>query len=157
MPGAPAATQTRTASSTDGTLPPRELRTVATLLTLTERRIMRTRITPTCFFHGIDDFLPPPADLGLVLPFEHDAQQRLGAGVAHEQPAVAGEPRLDRRHDRRHRGHRLQIDLLLHAQVHQHLRIGRQLRRQVGERRARSPAIVRSTFSDVARPSPVNR
>ncbi len=36
MPGAPAATQVRTASSTDGTRPPRELRTVAILLTLTD-------------------------------------------------------------------------------------------------------------------------
>ena len=36
MPGAPAFTHTSTACSTDGTLPPRELRTVATLLTLTE-------------------------------------------------------------------------------------------------------------------------
>ncbi len=36
MPGTPASTHTLTASSTDGTVPPRELRTVATLLTLTE-------------------------------------------------------------------------------------------------------------------------
>ena len=35
MPGAPAATQTRVASRTLGTSPPRELRSVATLLTLT--------------------------------------------------------------------------------------------------------------------------
>src|SRR5216117_3855316 len=36
IPGAPDSTQILTASSTDGTDPPRELRTVATLLTLTE-------------------------------------------------------------------------------------------------------------------------
>jgi hypothetical protein len=36
MPGAPASTQTRTASSTDGTAPPREFRTVAILFTLTD-------------------------------------------------------------------------------------------------------------------------
>src|SRR5689334_16899912 len=36
MPGAPAPRQTLTASMTDGTDPPRELRTVAILLTLTE-------------------------------------------------------------------------------------------------------------------------
>ena len=35
IPGAPAATQTSTASTTLGTSPPRALRTVATLLTLT--------------------------------------------------------------------------------------------------------------------------
>ena len=40
MPGAPAATQTSTASSTLGSRPPRELRSVATLLTLTDSRIM---------------------------------------------------------------------------------------------------------------------
>src|SRR5262245_31879560 len=38
MPGAPAATHTRTASTTDGTAPPREFRSVATLLTFTESR-----------------------------------------------------------------------------------------------------------------------
>ena len=38
MPGAPAAMQTSTASRTLGTSPPRELRSVATLLTLTLRR-----------------------------------------------------------------------------------------------------------------------
>jgi hypothetical protein len=35
--GDPAATQARTASRTDGTAPPREFRTVATLLTLTDK------------------------------------------------------------------------------------------------------------------------
>jgi hypothetical protein len=35
IPGDPAATHTRVASTTLGTLPPRELRSVATLLTLT--------------------------------------------------------------------------------------------------------------------------
>ena len=35
IPGAPAATATRAASTTLGTAPPRELRSVATLLTLT--------------------------------------------------------------------------------------------------------------------------
>jgi hypothetical protein len=40
MPGAPAATQTSTASTTLGTLPPREFRSVATLFTLTDKRIM---------------------------------------------------------------------------------------------------------------------
>ena len=40
MPGAPASTIVRTASRTLGTRPPRELRSVATLLTLTLRRTM---------------------------------------------------------------------------------------------------------------------
>src|SRR6476660_1768885 len=38
IPGAPASTHTPTASMTDGIRPPRELRTVATLLTFTDRR-----------------------------------------------------------------------------------------------------------------------
>src|SRR5690349_1519422 len=41
MPVAPASRQTRTASITDGTDPPRELRSVAILLTLTESLGMR--------------------------------------------------------------------------------------------------------------------
>jgi hypothetical protein len=36
MPGAPASMQTITASTTEGTVPPRELRTVATLFTFTD-------------------------------------------------------------------------------------------------------------------------
>ena len=44
MPGAPAATQTSTASSTLGTRPPRELRSVATLLTLTHNRTMHRHL-----------------------------------------------------------------------------------------------------------------
>ena len=50
----------------------------------------------------VDDLLRPAADLVLVLAFEHHAQQRLGARVAHEQPALAGDARFDAR-DRRRR------------------------------------------------------
>ena len=46
MPGAPAATQTSTASSTLGFEPPRELRSVATLFTLTDRRIIARGLGP---------------------------------------------------------------------------------------------------------------
>ena len=42
IPGAPASMHVRTASITDGIRPPRELRTVATLLTLTESLITVT-------------------------------------------------------------------------------------------------------------------
>lgn len=81
--------------------PPRELRTVAILLTLTDRRIkatpdyreansqaadsragvgschlgsLRTFDVP---FDGIDNFLTPFPDLGLVFAFQHHPQQRL--------------------------------------------------------------------------------
>jgi hypothetical protein len=40
MPGAPAAMHASTASSTSGERPPREFRSVATLLTFTDNRIM---------------------------------------------------------------------------------------------------------------------
>ena len=46
MPGTPASTQTRTASRTDGTAPPREFLRVATLLTLTDRRTMARDRSP---------------------------------------------------------------------------------------------------------------
>src|SRR5262245_14949723 len=50
MPGEPAATQTRMASRTDGTRPPLELRTVATLFTLTESFTMTaTDLSPQPF------------------------------------------------------------------------------------------------------------
>ena len=39
--------------------------------------------------------LGPGADLRLVPAFEHDAQQRLGARVAHQQPPVPGQRGLD--------------------------------------------------------------
>ena len=53
-------------------------------------------------FHGIDNLLSPLSNLVLILPLQHHAQQRLGAGVAHEQPAAAFEARLDGLH---HGGH----------------------------------------------------
>src|SRR5438105_2491056 len=46
-------------------------------------------------FDRVDDLLPPPANLRLILAFEHHAQQRLRAGVPHEEPAVSSEARLD--------------------------------------------------------------
>ena len=78
--------------------------------------------------------------------FEHDAQQRLGARVADQQPALAGEPRFDaRRSTSAMAGHRCQIAPLAHADVDQHLRIGHQL---AGQRRQLLPvaAIMRSTL-----------
>src|SRR4051794_30104065 len=105
MPGAPVSTQTRTASMTDGITPPRELRSVATLLTLTDRFAMEIRMQNSecriqnaefplrrrsdVHLDGVDDLLAPAADFLDVLALEHDAQQWLGPGVAHEQSSVA--------------------------------------------------------------------
>ncbi len=44
MPGAPASRHTSTASVTLGITPPREFRSVATLLTLTESFVMADRV-----------------------------------------------------------------------------------------------------------------
>src|SRR5687768_14685675 len=173
MPGAPASIQTRAASITDGTRPPRELRTVATLLTLTESLIMKCKMQnstckpqnanltwahdallhlASCILHfeycilhfelhrhsnvladRIDDLLTEPADLGLVPAFQHHPQQRLGARIPHEQPPLSCKMLFDARHDAGDFRNRLEVHLLLNAQVHEHLRIRRQIRRQVGE------------------------
>src|SRR5688572_22828793 len=68
MPGAPAAMHVDTAFNSSGSLPPRELRSVATLLTLTDSLIDR-----------IDNLMGPQIDLLQVLPFEHHTHQRLRA------------------------------------------------------------------------------
>src|SRR5712691_9411180 len=77
IPGAPAATQTSTASSTFGSRPPRELRSVATLFTLTLKRAaispQPSVLSSEVLFDHIDDLLRPAADLVLPLPLEHHA------------------------------------------------------------------------------------
>src|SRR2546423_6898313 len=112
IPGAPASTHIFTASSTEGTLPPRELRTVATLLTFTESfatYIVRHRApwesgVGSLHSHhqvpldGVRDLLGPRRDLALVLPLDHDAQQRFGSRVANQQPPLPRQPRLDGGH-----------------------------------------------------------
>src|SRR4051812_47265315 len=105
MPVAPASRQTRMASMTEGTVPPREFRSVAILLTLTERRAaMRSG---QVLLDGVHDLARPGADVLLVLAFEHDAQQRLGPRVADQEAPFAREALLDARHhvgDRRNGG-----------------------------------------------------
>src|SRR3954464_7377813 len=70
MPGAPAARHTSTASSRSGSRPPREFRSVATLLTLTLRRAaispQPSALSSEVFFHHVDDLLRPAADLVLL-------------------------------------------------------------------------------------------
>src|SRR3982751_2795268 len=130
MPGAPASMQARTASRTEGSEPPRELRRVATLLTLTERRITRSSETGP---DRIGDLVGPAVNLLLVLAFDHDAQQRFGAGIADQQAALPGELRFHAVHHLRDRGHRSQVRLMLDAGIDQHLRIRHQLPREIGQ------------------------
>ena len=79
------------------------------------------------------------ADLGLVGPFRHHAQQRLGARVSHHQPppAVEGGARPVQR--LAHFRDRLDVLLLAHAHVPQHLRVHEQLAPQLRQRAARVP------------------
>ena len=51
--------------------------------------------SPQLLLHGVDDFLCPRVDFGVVFSFEHHAQERLGARVSDEQPAVVLEPGFD--------------------------------------------------------------
>src|SRR6187401_1000798 len=77
IPGAPASRHVVTASVTLGTFPPRELRRVAILLTLTDR-LMGMGLgdgRP----HGVGYFLGPRLNRRLILALNHDAKQRLGA------------------------------------------------------------------------------
>src|SRR5438067_2888457 len=102
MPFTPASTQTATASITRGILPPREFRTVAILLTFTDRQIMNVinvasghlvidwslndqttrRLGAQIRRHGVHDFLGPGANFVLVLSFQHDAQEWLRPRIA---------------------------------------------------------------------------
>ena len=84
-----------TASMTDGSAPPRELRSVAILLTLTESRgpesvgwVMKAPDHPRCCLTVSAISSRPALDLLLVLALDHDAQQRLGPRVADQQPPL---------------------------------------------------------------------
>src|SRR5688572_10615071 len=120
MPGAPAATHAATASSTSGSLPPLELRSVATLLTLTDS-----------FIDGIDNLLRPTIDLLQVLSLEHHPEKRFRARVTDEQPAVATKSLFDLPHDGDDVGDLLEIRPFTYAYVQQHLRVRREIVGQV--------------------------
>src|SRR5688572_8276016 len=111
MPCAPARRHSYTASSTDGTRPPREFRSVATLLTFTDSLItskpkfqspnpnLGFAIWSLGFyvlFDGVHDFLAPLPDFPLVAPLQHHPKERLGSGIADQQPSVSRQLRLDR-------------------------------------------------------------
>src|SRR5262249_21653328 len=97
MPGAPASTQTFAASSTDGSRPPRELRSVATLLMLTDSFTMAALDARgrTVARHGVRNLLGACGDLGGVAAFQHDPQQRFCSRVTDEQAPLPGKPLLD--------------------------------------------------------------
>ena len=45
---------------------------------------------PEMFLHGAGDFGRPGLNLVLIPAFHHDPEQRLGAGVPDEEPALTG-------------------------------------------------------------------
>ena len=67
------------------------------------------------------------------MSFQHDAQERLGAGVPDEEPALAGDARFDARDRIGDCRDRLQFHAFADAHVQQHLREGRQVRREIGQ------------------------
>ena len=89
IPGTPAATHTRTASITLGSVPPRELRSVATLLTLTLSLACANQRSSEMLLDGAGDLCSPVLDFLLVPSLEHDPHERLGPGISHQQAAVA--------------------------------------------------------------------
>src|SRR3954447_17810324 len=91
MPRAPAARQASTASRTRGSRPPREFRSVATLLTFTDRRMEWRPGSAKFTLHYVGDLLRPGADFVLILAFDHHAKQRFGSRIAHEHTTVLGD------------------------------------------------------------------
>ena len=51
------------------------------------------------------DLGSPSLNLTLIFTFDHDSEERLGAGISHQQPALAAESYLDPFHRRRNRRH----------------------------------------------------
>ena len=156
MPGAPASTQTRTASSTLGTVPPRELRSVATLLTLTESLsheqpdVFTDRASAYLRRH---DFLRHRFDLLLSWP---SSITRSSGSVPEYRtssrplPPSRSSTSFD---DHGDLWNRLQIDSSAHADVHQHLRIRRADRRrdrQLPSRRRHRPQHIQRRNEAVA-------
>ena len=105
----PPFTHTRTASTTSGRCPPRELRSVATLLTLTLSFTGPHPWSSQMLFDGVRDLGRPALNLLLVLALEHHAQTAArcpssARAVVRGPPAVARRgpsppPRRGRRGD----------------------------------------------------------
>src|SRR5262245_38815209 len=113
IPGAPASTQIRTASSTLGVVPPRALRSVATLLTLTESLTIPRDVQPDderlgeMLLHRADNGAGHGIDFALVPSFDHHTQQGFGSRIADHETPAAGEPFLDFVDRAGHRGNGL--------------------------------------------------
>src|SRR5262249_5925261 len=133
--------QIETASSTRGTQPPRELRSVATLFTLTDRRTIGDALVlrgePQFAPYDLGNLFSPLPDLSVVLPFDHHPQQRLGTRIPDEEAALTADPALDLRNRRRHSRNGVEIHLLPHGNIQQHLRIAHQIGREVAQRATR--------------------
>src|SRR5678815_593319 len=123
---------TFTASSTEGTVPPREFLSVAILLTLTESLIKGSRlgtqgVSRQAQADRFGDFLRPRGDLTLILSLDHDAKQRFGSGISNQETPVSGQPRFDSRDDAGDVGNRTQVYPAVYTNVHQNLWVRREL------------------------------
>src|SRR6476646_9745489 len=95
-----------------------EFRFCKVLLGSTRRTFSLAEILP----HDAGDFGRPGLDLLLVLPLDHDPQERLGSRIAHEQASLAGQARFDTLHRCRDRRDFREHLLFANAHVDQHLR-----------------------------------
>ena len=101
MPWAPASSAMVAALTTLGIPSVRELRSNAILLTLTESfatdpvRILDQKTdsgsSSQVLADARRDLLGPRGDVVLVLPLDHDPEQRLRPGVSDQEPAIAGQ------------------------------------------------------------------
>ena len=102
--------------------------------TLTLNGLAAGALSSQALLHRVRDVVGPRPNLGRVAAFEHDAQQWLGAGVAHEEPAVIGQLRFDAGHDLCDLRHLPKVGPFPDAHVDQHLRIGGQVGSELAER-----------------------
>src|SRR5690606_31572927 len=130
---APAARHVSTARITEGSGAPRELRSVATLLTLTDSSTISCHPSGEMFADDGLDPSGPSVDDVLRGPFDHDAQQRLGPGIAHEHPPLSVERRFGLADDGADGRHFVDRTPLLHPHVDERLRIRHELGGQIGQ------------------------
>ena len=64
---------------------------------------------PQVFPLGVGNLARPCFNVALIAAFDHDAQERFGARIAHQQTAVAGKSAFDVAHDLGNRRHGLGV------------------------------------------------
>src|SRR5262245_6691396 len=90
--------------------------------------------SPEVLLNDVRDLLRPRLNLVRTLAFDHHAKQRLGTGIAHEQPTLSIEPLLYAFDGGANLRDGCEIDFLAHAHVQQNLRVGDEIAREIGKR-----------------------